>query len=175
MEIWKDIPWYEWLYQVSNLWNVKSFLKHNWTNKRILRQENIKWYKRVVLSKNKNITKKIVHRLVAQAFIENPENKPQVNHKNWIKNDNRVENLEWCTQSENAIHSIKELWNKTSFIRNPTSKKVNQYDLQWDFIKTRDSINLASLKLWLSSVAICRNLKLKSKSSWWFIWKYFNN
>jgi len=66
-----------------------------------------KGYLRVNLTKNNFLKWFSVHRLVAEAFIENPLNLPQVNHKNGIKNDNRVENLEWITQSENTIHSFK--------------------------------------------------------------------
>lgn len=64
-------------------------------------------YKHVRLSKNNRPRTQVVHRIVAKAFIENPESKPQVNHINGVKDDNRVDNLEWCTQSENMLHAYR--------------------------------------------------------------------
>lgn len=104
-EVWKDIIGYEGLYQVSNLGRVKS-LKHSeeWFLKYRL---NKKGYASVVLFKGTVSSKKqfMVHRLVADAFIPNPENKPQINHKDGNKLNNSVENLEWVTNYENCIHA----------------------------------------------------------------------
>lgn len=104
-EIWKDITGYEGLYQVSNLGRVKSL---KFGKELILKHSKDKdGYVMVGLWKNNHNTTAKVHRLVAQAFIPNPENKPQVNHLKGIRNDNRVTELEWATKSEDAIHS----WN----------------------------------------------------------------
>jgi len=117
-EIWKDINGYEGLYQISSLGRVKSFAKVK-TGKRPSRGyycgreiymsicDNGRGYMFVSIrcgSKKKN---KYIHRLLAQHFIPNPQNKPQVNHINGIKSDNRIENLEWVTERENAIHAFK--------------------------------------------------------------------
>ena len=187
MEEWKDIPWYEWLYQVSNLWNVKSLYKYK---KQLKWSLDGWWYVKVKLTTNWFSKTYSSHRLVAQAFIPNVENKPQVNHINWIKTDNRLENLEWCTPSENLKHSWANWLHKitekhTSLISNFTkwkfwklhhrSKKVNQYDLLWNFIKTWDSTMDIQRELWLNNWHISSCCKSQRKTTWWYIWKYFIN
>lgn len=105
-EIWKDIKGFEGYYQISNRGRLKSFnqLKEG----RILSNKNqFGWYLTVnLVSANERVTTRI-HRLVAQHFIPNPEGKRYVNHLNGDKQDNRVENLEWCTCRENIMHAIK--------------------------------------------------------------------
>lgn len=98
-EIWKEIPGYAGLYQVSNLGRVKSFKNQYGHGVRILNGERTKsGYIQVSLNRKRYK----VHRLVAMAFISNPNGWPQINHKNEIKTDNRVENLEWCTGKYNV-------------------------------------------------------------------------
>lgn len=107
-EIWKDIKGFEGLYQVSNLGRVKSFWAWRGANQRILNPYTDRGgYLWLSFSKNKKSYFQLIHRLVANAFIPNPKNKRTVNHKNGDKTDNRVENLEWCTQSENNFHAYK--------------------------------------------------------------------
>lgn len=171
-EIWKDIPWYEWYYQVSNDWKIKNF-KWKLLSAKIQNQ----WYFTIRLKYVLNKSY-LVHRLVALTFISNPNNKKEVNHINWIKTDNRIENLEWCTRWENEKHKYSKLWyipnNKWLFWKlNYNHKIINQYDLQWNFIKTWDSMSDASRQLWIKLSLICSCCRWYQKTSWWFIWKYF--
>lgn len=102
IEIYKDIPGYEGLYQVSNLGNVKSLKNYHKTIKStILKSFIIRGYYRVELYKNGIGKQLFVHRLVAMTFIPNPNNHPQVNHKDENKLNNSVDNLEWCTAKYN--------------------------------------------------------------------------
>lgn len=114
MEVFKDILGYEGLYQVSNLGRVKSLPKGNGNGnrERFLKQEAItrksQTYLRVTMSKHGKTTRAFVHRLVAIAFMQNPDNKPFINHIDNNSENNCLENLEWCTQKENMQHSVKQ-------------------------------------------------------------------
>jgi DNA-binding XRE family transcriptional regulator len=113
MEIWKQVKGFESLYEVSNQGRVKSLQRFvngkNGANKplkeTIIQLKTDKGYLRVNLWKNQKSKRFAVHRLVAEAFIDKIEGKDYVNHKNGIKTDNRIENLEWVTLSENIIHA----------------------------------------------------------------------
>lgn len=114
-EIWKFIEGYNNRYQVSNLGRVKSLKKDDIcpNGGKFVREERImkfsltNGYNRVGLLRDGKYRHWFIHRLVAIAFIDNPHNKPFVNHINSIRTDNKVENLEWCTQKENVIHAHK--------------------------------------------------------------------
>lgn len=103
MEIWKDVVGYEGLYKISNTGKVLN-VKRNKLRSLIKDKDG---YYQLGLSKNDVRTYHKVHRLVAIAFLENPNNLPVVNHKNEVKQDNRVENLEWCTQAYNNTYGSR--------------------------------------------------------------------
>jgi hypothetical protein len=113
-EIFKDIKGFENLYQVSNLGNIKSLpKKHNLRNGHYyIQKEQIlkpikdnKGYFHIDLVKKRKHFKKLIHRLVAETFINNPRHYEQVNHKDGCKTNNCVENLEWCSCKDNIQHA----------------------------------------------------------------------
>lgn len=111
-EVWKDIPGYEGMYQISNLGRVKSLgstIREGWNLKeKILKlTKEPKGYLKVGLRKNGKIKTVRVHRLVAESFVANPENLPEVNHKDENKENNLADNLEWCTTKYNAGYGTK--------------------------------------------------------------------
>ena len=107
-EEWRQIQGYEGLYEVSNLGRVKSLKRGKCNNEKLLklREGNRGGYLVVILYKDKKRTTYNVHKLVAMTFIPNPENKPFIDHINTIRTDNRVENLRWVTERENANNEL---------------------------------------------------------------------
>lgn len=191
-EIWKDVVGYESIYKVSNFSRVKSLERkitikniyyggntfHTNIREKILKQTiRTDGYLSVRLSKKGNSINCFCHRLVADSFIPNPEKKPFVNHKNGIRNDNMIENLEWCNNSENVIHSYNILNRKRSFLGkfgkyHNSSKKVIQFDLNGNEIKTWYSVVDIERELGFNQAAISHCCNGKTKTSNGFIWKY---
>lgn len=102
-EEWRDIVGYEGFYQISNLGRVKRLVSHKCKKERLLAiTKDLKdGYCRVMLSKESQARRFLIHRLLAEHFIPNPENKPCIDHINGVRDDNRLENLRWCTHLEN--------------------------------------------------------------------------
>lgn len=134
-EIWKDFPDYEGIIKVSSFGRIKSFLKTK--DGCLVGSKTTKGYISFTIRRTNMF---LAHRAVAIAFIPNPENKPQVNHKNGIRDDNRVENLEWCNNSENNLHAFRVLGRKPTWLGKSgvdfhETKRINQYTLDGVFIK----------------------------------------
>ena len=164
-EEWRDIEDYECLYQVSNLGRVKS-LKFN--KERILKPGMDRGgYLQVGLhagGKRKVLT---VHRLVASAFVPNPDNKPEVNHVDEDKSNNRACNLEWLTRKQNINHGTR---NERS--AKNRSKPVDQYTLDGKFVKTWASTMEVGRQTGFHQSNIGAAARGELKTAHGFIWKY---
>lgn len=172
-EVWRDIEGYNGKYIVSNLGNVRS-VAYRTQHKLLTKVTNYKGYLRVRLPDGL----KYIHRLVAQAFIENPDNLPQINHKNENKTDNRVSNLEWCSSLYNIRYGtgIERRSYKRTLLRNGTSSvPIIQFDLQGNYIAKYPSAREAARQLSLkSSSNITKCCKNQRESAYNFKWKYKN-
>ena len=155
--IWKDIKGYEGLYEVSNTGYIKSLQFKKPFIKKF--NKNHQGYLSVSLYKDNENKLVKVHRVVAEAFISNPENKPQVNHKDGNKANNCVENLEWVTASENIKHSYANGLQSVDLRK----VKVSKYTLEGTFVKTYDSIAEASADTGVSmgNITTCCQGKLR--------------
>lgn len=156
---WKDVDGYEGLYKVSTLGVIKG-------TKELSAADNGKGYKYVFLSKNGVETRFYVHRIVAKAFIPNPGFKPFVNHINGIRGDNRVENLEWVTASENELHKYAKL----GFVQKK-AKPVIQIKNQ-KIVGTYISIHAASKATRCGTKEISLCCRGKKTQTGGFQWKY---
>lgn len=201
-EIWKDILGYEGKYQVSNLGDVRS-LNYNHTGEiKLLKQgTNKKGYKLVNLSKNGKGKHYLVHRLVAMTFIPNPDDLPQINHKDENPSNNNVKNLEWCdakyninygTRNERTSESHKgkkgcwygkqlseEHKKKISkSLKGKKSKPILMYDKKGNFIRRFNSITEANKYFGkdrnCSAINKCLKGRNRNKTAYGYIFKYEN-
>lgn len=194
-EIWKDIKDFP-NYQISSYGRVKSKERITQIKNGIYarRKEKIlklfhnkKGYAQTILYKDKKPHPVKIHRLVAQHFITNPENKPQVNHIDGNKKNNQVENLEWCTCKENMKHSYKiGLRNKDLLRKNMRIvgknlrgkkgnhiRKVSQIDKNSnEIIKIWDSLTEASKEININVTTIQNVCAQRKRTAGGFIWKY---
>lgn len=175
-EIWKDIEGYEGEYQISNLGRVKSLPKKCFNGKgyfikagRILKPiQDKKGYLNVWL--RKNIFK--VHRLVAMTFIPNPDNLPQVNHKDGNKTNNKVINLEWVTDGENLLHAYRVLGRKSKRGKEHHHSRGVLQIKDGEVIASFDTLNDASRATGInhSGISLCCSGKIKQFKG--FVWRY---
>lgn len=167
-EIWKDILNYEGYYQISNYGNIKSF--HNYRKGSILKPRLKKGYYQIGLRKEGKRKWYAIHRLVAQAFIPNPNNLPQVNHKDENKLNNNVNNLEWCSVCYNNCYGSRL---KRVSYSNKLRKPVIKFDLNGNYIEKYLSITEAfrnSNVKSVSSISACCNGKTKKTKG--YIYKF---
>lgn len=174
-EVWIDIQGYEGLYQISNLGNVKSLARYRKNNgdsktfvkERILKQsKNNKGYSTIQLCKNGIAKPYSVHRLVATAFVPNPNNLPEVNHKDEDKNNNNFNNLEWVSTKDNINYGTR---NKRSAITK--GYKVQAFNDEEELIMEFDSMCEAERQTGINQQNISRCCANKSKHAGGYVWK----
>lgn len=159
---WKSIDGYDGLYEVSNTGEVKSLLKD-----RLLKPSNTtRGYLEVTLTKNKTHNKFKVHRLVAHAFLINPENKKCVNHIDGDKHNNFVSNLEWCSDSENREHAYRRELRKMA-----TQTEVEMYSSDGIFINKFNSMSEASRKTGINVGNISRCCNSSNRTARGYVFK----
>ena len=174
-EIWKDIPKFEGLYQASNFGRIKSLAnKSNHKEEKILKQRvDHKGYLQLTLYKNNKKINKKVHRLIAQTFISNYNNLPQINHIDGNKTNNNIDNLEWCNNSYNQLHANRMGLNKNRIkrVKEVCNKPIIQL-LNGVEINRYKSLREASDKTGCSYKGISLCATGKTKSSGGYVWKY---
>ena len=139
-EIWKDIEGFEGLYQISNFGKVKSLHNRGGIKERILKPYKKKnGYLQVKLRNKNHIKYETIHRLVAQAFLPNPTKLPSINHKDENKENNNVDNLEWCSVGYNNTYG-----SRIESLKRKLNRRIKQYDLEGKFIKEYESVKQAS-------------------------------
>lgn len=171
-EIWKDIDGFNGIYKISNTGKVKSL--HQKKERILLPREN-KGYLEVSLQLHSKTSYRMIHRLVAEAFIENTNNLPQVNHIDGDKRNNCVENLEWVTPSENMLHSFRTLGRKSPNLgkfgaKNHRSRPVICIESNVIYSGLREAERETGINS--AEISMCCKGKLKHVKG--FHWKYID-
>lgn len=176
--MWLPIYGYEGIYEISDFGEVKS-LNYNHTGKEkiLAKKRHRSGYDTVVLCKNAEKKNKSIHILVAQAFVDNPQRKPQVNHKDGNKHNNCAENLEWVTASENIKHSFdvlgKQPINKGRLGKSHyAAKPIYQYSLDGTLVKTWDCVSDAAREIGCKPCQILNNVKGRNRTCHGYMWRY---
>ena len=171
-EVWRDVKGYEGLYQVSNMGRVKSLERKDRFG-RVIKERILEpavthnGYLRVGLHVDGKRKMLRVHRLVCEAFHENPDNKSEVNHVNENKTDNRACNLEWSTRTENCNHG-----SRNERVAKALSKPIGQFSLDGKLIKVWQSACEAERQTGFDQGYVGAVARGKHKQAYGFIWKY---
>ena len=174
--MWKNIKGYEGLYQVSDKGEVRSLNYRNTGKVQVLKPDkNNRGYLQVTLCKNGKRKIFLIHRLVAMAFIPNPSNLPQINHKDENPLNNCVENLEFCDSRYNnnfGTRNQRIAEKRTGVFNTKTSKPVKQFDLQGNLINEYPSTHEVERKFGYNQGHISENCLGKLKTAYGYRWSY---